>query len=300
MSGITNWLGYWVRDPIWGAIDQLTYTAVRGLSWRQASSIGARIGRFARHRFREADKTTIENFRKLRPDETEAGLESFAGRLWENIGRTLLEMAVLDRFNFDTDANIINLSTFKTIDRTRPVIFLYPHLGNWELLARYVVLYGYRMNIIFEPVPNRFQRRLLETTRRRSGYELIAPDYQGTRRIYAALEKGESLGIAMDEFKRSRVLSPWFGAKPARRTNVDYAVRLARKYHATIVIAYCLRKEDQTFDLICGQVMDMQLPGFRDGDDTDIASRINEICKQWVLANPDQWYMLHRARLQTD
>lgn len=300
MNGITKWLGYWVRDPLWGAIDHLTYTSVRLLGWRQASSIGARIGRFARHRFREADQFTLENFRRVRPDESQAGIDRLADNLWENIGRTLTEMAVLDQFDFDRDANTTGLQPLDTLDRSRPVIFLYPHLGNWELLALFMVRLGYRLNVIFEPVPNRFQRRLLETTRRRSGYELISPDYPGTRRIYQALENGESLGIAMDEFKRSRVCAPWFGAKPARSTNIDYAVKLARKYKATIASGYCLRKNDKRFDLVCGLIIDMQSAEIQVKSDAEIASLINEKCKQWVLANPDQWYMLHRARLQME
>jgi KDO2-lipid IV(A) lauroyltransferase len=273
---------------------------VRFLGWNQASFIGARIGSMARHRFREANQFTLENFRRIRPDESVTSIEQLADSLWENIGRTLTEMAVVDQFDFDRNANTAGLQPLDSIDRTRPVIFLYPHLGNWELLARYMVLLGYRLNIIFEPVPNRFQRRLLETSRRRSGYELISPDFKGTRRIYQALGQGESIGIAMDEFKRSRVCSPWFGAKPARRTNIEYAVKLARKYNATIASGYCLRRKDKTFDLVCGLVLDMQSPDNQNKNDADIAFLINENCKQWVLANADQWYMLHRARLKMD
>lgn len=297
MRRLKNWLGYWVRDPLWGVIDYLTYAGLRCLSLQSVSATGARIGTFARHRFHAADANVFANLRALRPSASDSEIETLAAQMWQNIGRTLTEMAVLDRFDLQRSLNIINPERLDQLDRSRPIIFIYPHLGNWELLARYIVSRGHRLNVIYEFLPNRFQRRLVESARRRSGYELISPDYRGTRQIYKAMNGGETLGIALDEFKHNRVVSPWSGDPPHTRTNIHYAVMLARKYGATIVSGYCLRRGSLGFDVVCGQVIDMQSPDYRSRSNSEIAAGINAVCRGWVQAHPEQWYMLHRARL---
>ena len=293
-----NWMSYWITDPFWGAVDYLTHLFLRCLPLKWASATGAWLGSLAKNRFTGAQADILSNISFLAPDVKETEKIAIADRLWQSIGRTLTEMAVLDRFSAHnyifTDENHI----FDRLDRHRPVIFLFPHLGNWELLARHVTRAGFRLNIIYEHLPNRFQRRLVARARQRTGYELISPDYPGTRQLFRNLAAGQSAGIAMDEYKDSRIVAPVFQGELPERSNIRYAIGLARRFRAPLVTGYCLRKDAVSFEIVCADIYDIT-PGSDPGlSDAEIAATINARCCQWISKYPDQWYMLHRARMR--
>jgi len=292
-----NWMSYWITDPFWGAVDYLTHLFLRCLPLRSASATGAWLGSLAKNRFTGAQADILANLSILAPVLTETEKTNMANRLWGNIGRTLTEMAVLDRFSTHnyvfTDVNHI----FDRLDRQQPVIFLFPHLGNWELLARHVTHVGFRLNIIYEYLPNRFQRRLVARARQRTGYELISPDYAGTRQLFRNLAAGQSAGIAMDEFRDNRIVAPVLNGDLPERSNIRYAISLARRFKVPLVTGYCLRLDGVRFRIICAEIYDMADEVSASRSDIEIARIINEQCVQWICKDPDQWYMLHRSRL---
>ncbi len=208
-------------------------------------------------------------------------------------------MAVLDRFDIQRHIKVINGEIFQGVDRNKPVVFLYPHLGNWELLALYIVSLGFKLNILYERVPNRFQRRLLRSARRRSGYELISPDYHGTKMMYRALDRGESIGMAIDEFKHGRIIAPDFNSQLDPYSNIRYAVKMARRFGADIFTGYCRRDSNSilSFEIIVSDHINLTDPPFMGKSDSEIADIINARCQDWIIGHADQWYMLHRARI---
>lgn len=286
---------YWIKDPFWGGIDYLTFKALRCLSLQRASDLGACLGRLARYRFTTAQQDILANLSFLFPQISDTDKTRLANTLWENIGRTLTELPMLDKFSQANISFVDRKRIFERLDRTCPVIFLFPHLGNWELLAWFVTRQGFNLNIIYEHLPNRFQRKLVEDSRRRTGYELISPDYQGTRQLFRALATGQSAGIAMDEFRHNRIIAPVFGAELPEQSNIRYAIQLSRRYKAPLVTGYCIRKESVNFEITCA---DLYLPDDPDcASDIDLAAMINTACQQWIRRYPEQWYMLHRSRL---
>jgi KDO2-lipid IV(A) lauroyltransferase len=290
-----NWISYWIIDPFWGAMDNLTHLLLRCLPLKTASAVGAWLGSLAKHRFTAAQADILANLAFLDPQIKQPDQARIADALWKNIGRTLTEMAVLDRFRPQhyvfTDVNGI----FDRLDRQRPVIFLFPHLGNWELIAHHVTRAGFRLNIIYEFLPNRFQRRLVARARKRTVYELISPDYRGTRQLFRNLAAGQAAGIAMDEFRNSRIVAPVFQGELPEKSNIRYAIGLARRFGAPLVTGYCLRKKGVSFEIVCADMYDTTA---MTSSDDEIAGLINERCQQWIRRHPEQWYMLHRARLK--
>jgi len=293
----TGWFNYWITDPFWGAIDYLTHRLLRCLSLEKASAAGALLGRLAKYRFITAQTDILANLGCLFPSMAIMEKDRLANTLWENIGRTLTEMAMLDRFSQDNIRFIDQDGIFERLDRSRPVIFLFPHLGNWELLAWFVTRQGFRLNIIYEHLPNRFQRKLVADSRRRTGYELISPDYQGTRQLFRNLADGQSAGIAMDEFKHNKIIAPVFGGSIPMRSNIQYAIGLARRFNAPLVTGYCIRKSAINFEIICADIYHPDDSKQTSMSDTELAAMINTACQQWIRKHPEQWYMLHRARL---
>jgi Kdo2-lipid IVA lauroyltransferase/acyltransferase len=297
MAVIRKWINYWISDPFWGGTDYLTHFFLRCLTLRHASACGALIGSIARYRFKSANQNVAANLEFLVPGITQAQIKKLSAIMWGNIGRTLSEMAVLDRFDLNKHVVIKNQTIMEQVARNKPVVFLYPHLGDWELLAIYIVSLGFKLNIVYERLPNRFQRRLVASARRRSGYDLIASDYSGTKRLFKVLAEGQAVGIAMDEFKDEEIISPRFDGRKIGKSNIHYAISLARRFNATIVSGYCVRTDALHFEIVCAGLIDLTSPLYRDMDGQVLAKHINDQCRDWIIKHPEQWYMLHRARL---
>jgi lauroyl/myristoyl acyltransferase len=111
------------------------------------------------------------------------------------------------------------------------------------------------------------------------------------------LQAGHAVGIAMDEFKHGKVVAPVFKGQLPAESNIRYAINLARRFNAPLVTGYCLRRDAVKFDITCADVIYLDDQRYAGKTDAEIGSIINEQCKQWVMKYPEQWYMLHRARL---
>ena len=293
----TKWINYWVFDPFWGGIDYLIFQILRIVPLKYVSYVGGIIGSLAQNRFKKACTDTLTNLENLYPESTTDENNQINNNMWKNIARTLTEIAVLDKFELSRHSQERNLQIFNNLDRKRPAVFLFPHLGNWELLAMSVINQGFTLNVIFEFVPNRFQRRLLVKSRQRIGYELISPNYSGTRQILRAMSSGQSIGMAMDEFKDEKVNAPVFSGAVNKKSNIHYAVALARRFNAPLVMGYCKRSSGINFEIYYAEPIKLDDSVYLGRSDEYIADIINQQCKEWVIDNPEQWYMLHRSRL---
>ncbi|MGH8629924.1 MAG: lysophospholipid acyltransferase family protein, partial [Burkholderiales bacterium] len=186
---------YWIRDPFWGAVDYLTHYGLRLSPTRAASEIGGRLGLAAgRYRFPNLTARCDQNLRLIRPDLSPAQRAEVIAKMWENVGRTIAEMSVLDRLWERAEITLVNEACILEQQRAkRPLVFAFPHLGHWETLAIAVQRMGITLNVVFENLRNRFQRKLTHRARRRLGYRLLTPDRAGIRETYAALERGEAV-----------------------------------------------------------------------------------------------------------
>ncbi len=292
-----GFIDYWIIHPFWGLLDYLTFSFLRLFSIQKVSEMGSFIGNLAKKRFRQACEDTQHNLEKLMPGSSIADRQMIADDMWQNIARSLTEIAVLDKINLDIHVQEYNLDVLQQLDKTRPVVFLFPHLGNWELLAMSVINQGFNLNVMFEKVPNRFVRKLLVTSRKRIGYDLITPDYRGTKKIFRVLKTGQALGLAMDEFKENQVKAPVFEGSLTGRSNIRYAINLARHFNTPIVMGYCKRIEGVNFEITYAPPLDLNKSEYQNRTDNEIADVINAQCREWVMANLDQWYMLHRAKI---
>jgi KDO2-lipid IV(A) lauroyltransferase len=282
------WIEYWVKDPFWGAIDFLTLYGLRLFSFRRVSNIGASLGRLAaKYRFQEADRRSRENARRIFPQKTDLEIARVADTRWEHVGRTLTEMSVLDRIGPEQIAEVTFSREFREFDPTVPTLFLFPHLGNWEVLAYYVMSQNYQLNVIYERLTNRFTRMVARLNRERVGYGLIPADRSGAREILRKLGEGEAIGIAIDEYKNDNVISPACGRILVADSNITYAVKLAKKFNAKIILGYCVRQNDLRYKLYFHTV----LP---DDDGKTTAKTIDDVLEDWIREHPHQWYMLHR------
>lgn len=281
---------YWIWDPFWGAFHYAIYQAVRLLPSRTASDMGARLGvAEGKYRLRDWSARADRSLSLLWPELSPQRRATLIREMWENVGRLHVEMAALDRLWDAAEISVVNEKSFLDPWRAgRPIVFVFPHLGNWEALAIAVQRRGLVLNVVYENLRNRFERRLATLARSRLGYRLIAPTRQGVREIHAALRRGEAVALAIDEFKNGNVIAPAFGRALPADSNIRYALKLARNFRAAILPAYCVRTGPFAFRLTYQD--EMLNPDVLD---------LNALCESWIRAHPEQWYMLHRLAPET-
>lgn len=285
MSDVT---GYWLRDPFWGALDYLGHYGLKLLPRPLASEVGRMLGVAAgRWRAPELTERAAGVLERIRPD---LGLEErrrLAGLMWGHVGRSIAEMSVLARLLEGAKIELVNEAVVLAAARARrPTVFLFVHLGNWELLGGVTRRLAGKLSVIYEHLPNRFQRRIAAAARRPMGYAQCPPTPQGVRQAVDALKRGEALMLAMDEFKHGSVVSPAFGRPLSRHTNLHYALKLARRHGAQIVATRCERLAPQAFRV-----------SYTDPIENATPEGLNALAEAWIRSRPEQWYMLHRLAL---
>jgi Kdo2-lipid IVA lauroyltransferase/acyltransferase len=102
----------------------------------------------------------------------------------------------------------------------RPVIYLTPHLGCFEITAQYCVLNRWQppqsLTALYRIPRKEILRPLVELGRRRNGVELAPANLGGVRQLLRALKRGNAVGILPDQVpsEGDGVWAPFFG-RPA-------------------------------------------------------------------------------------
>jgi len=99
----------------------------------------------------------------------------------------------------------------------RPVIYLTPHLGCFEITAQYCVLNAWQaprsLTALYRIPRKEILRPLVELGRTRNGVELAPANLGGVRQLLRALKRGNAVGILPDQVPSAGdgVWVPFFG-----------------------------------------------------------------------------------------
>jgi len=123
----------------------------------------------------------------------------------------------------------------------RPVIYLTPHLGCFEITAQYCVLNAWRaprsLTALYRIPRKEILRPLVELGRRRNGVELAPANLGGVRQLLRTLKRGNAVGILPDQVpsEGDGVWAPFFG-RPAYTMTLPG--RLASAANATVLFIF--------------------------------------------------------------
>ena len=294
---------WWALYSTHWPVAQLAFAVIgllRLLGPDRASALG---GAGARHigRWLPTNRTGLANLAAAYPDMPEAERRRILGCAWENLGRTAAEYAVVDKlWDFDPDnpntgrieVRDIDIERFlKLRDDDKPAIIFTAHLANWEILPICAARYGLAVTALYRPPNNRFIARKILQLRADSMGGLIPSGRAASLAMAAVLERGEHLGLLVDQHLGQGLAVPFFG-RPAR-TNTALA-RLARRYDCPVHGARVIRLPGNRFRVELTD--ELQLPRDEAGD-VDVAGTtalVTRIVEGWVREHPEQWLWLHR------
>ena len=238
------------------------------------------------------------------PEKSPEEIEKILGSVWDNLGRVAAEFAHIDRFTIhnpeapsETDVDITfgeetyhRFKAFHADGRAR--LFFAAHLGNWELPALGPQRFGLASSVLYRrPNIGRAGDAIIALRERCMG-NMIAAGIDAPLKLGRALQRGDQVGMLVDQHTTQGVDVMFFGRKARTSTLI---AQLARLTGAPIHGVRVVRQADGY--RFWGEITDEVAP-VRDADgNLDIqgtTQAVASVVESWVRQSPEQWLWLHR------
>lgn len=247
--------------------------------------------RLARPRMKLRDARARANLAILRPDLPEAEREAMLTRRWVSIGRTMGELANIDRLVNDAHVRVVDKPGYQAVlDGPGPMIAFTCHLGNWDLLAAHIKWSTDRpgLGVYEDPDDPKIAAQLKKA---RSSYMGEAIGGEGAARgvlKHLTQKDRATLYILADERRDLQVWFPTFGRPLEPSGNLSIALRLARKVGAQFLPFYLVRTGGPHFDLHWHPPLDPKAMS-----DAEIVAALDKFLGAACIAHADEWLALH-------
>jgi KDO2-lipid IV(A) lauroyltransferase len=226
---------------VYSMIRILVYFAKR-LDNQEAYDYGAAVGRFVMRLLKSRIRVTEENLRNAYPDWSEAQIRETRIGVFENIGRTLFEVARFQALDHSEIHRLIHdLKGAEHVEKVsrdgRGCMFVTPHFGNWELIGFWLPANGYPTNFLAGRQSNPYVDAMLNDNRRAVGVHIIRTG-SSARKVIKALRKGEFIGIVPDQHSAiGHEVVEFFGRKvAAHRGTALFAYRTGAAILPTFIV----------------------------------------------------------------
>ena len=244
-------------------------------------------------------KVVMDNLAIAFPEKSIEERKQLAIDNWAQMARTLIEYIYLDEvFNLEVEMEesdtieIVNGETFQKLrDDGLPAILFTGHIANFELLPMVSAKFGLQIQSMYRRPNNKHAAAQAEESRKSYGDKFIASGAGASFQLMSALERGEHVGLLVDQKFRRGIKIPFFGKEA--KTNPLLA-KLARRYDCPVHGARSIRLPDGRFRL---EITDeLVLPRDKNGD-VDIRGTtelVTNVIEEWVREYPEQWLWMHR------
>jgi len=279
--------------PIQAGILKVLIRGFANLPMSWAQSVGALVGWLLWLIPNRLRRTTKGNLAVCLPELTDEERRRLAKMSLIGSGKTVAEVGavwfwstkkLLERIESVEGEECVR----RALETKRGTLVLVPHLGNWEILSRYLQVKT-RVLALYRPPRIVEMDAFIRQARERFGAELVPADRTGMRRIVEALAAGEGLGVLPDQepLKQHGVFAPFFGVPALTMTLV---ARLTRKYGAVTVFGYCERTGNGGFRLRFRPA-----PEGLDSEDLELAAtQLNRGVEECVRHCPEQYNWSYR------
>lgn len=187
---------------VYGLMRVLVFFAKR-LDNVEAYDYGAATGRFVMRRLKSRIRVTEENLRNAYPTWSAERIRETRIGVFENIGRTLFEVARFQALDHSEIHRLIHkvdgAEYVEAVSKAgKGCMFVTPHFGNWELIGFWLPANGYPTNFLAGRQSNPYVDKMLNDNRRAVGVHII-PTGASARKVIKALHRGEFIGIVPDQ-----------------------------------------------------------------------------------------------------
>jgi len=200
--------------------------ALLPLSWVRL--LGALIGSLAWWTGGRAVNTTLTNLALCYPEMRETQRRQLAKQSLRETAKTALEAALIWHKPWAWLERHIVAREGEDILRAklaegRGVLVMSPHLGNWELLAPYLVSIA-PLTAMYQPLKNPQLDQMVRSGRERSQTQMAPTNRQGVRQLLKALDAGGIVIVLPDQVPdkgAGQAVSPFFNQPALTMTLVQ-------------------------------------------------------------------------------
>jgi len=244
-------------------------------------------------------KVVMENLAIAFPEKSLEERKKLASNSWAQMARTLIEYIYLDEI-FDlekeyTESDRIEIKNAEQFHKLRddglPAILFTGHLANFELLPIVSTRFGLEVKSLFRKPNNKYAASHVAGARKEFSKNLIPSGPGASFQLMSALERGDHIGLLVDQKFRRGIQVPFFGKDAPTNTLL---AKLARRYGCPVHGARTVRLPNGRFRL---EITDeLVLPRDKNGD-VDIRGTtelVTKVIEGWVREYPEQWLWMHR------
>ncbi len=273
-----------------------TISLLNFLPRSSAISMGSSLGRLSYLLIWDARRRTLSNLSLAFGKELdETKLRKLARRVFENVGRNVADAVRLKKMRREDIEKITEIEGLEHFDKAygteKGVIGFTGHISNFELLAAYFSLRGYKVSVVGREVYDLRLDRLLVENRESAGIENI-PTSAGVKPVLKALRAGRVLGVLADQdSSRVRGIFVDFFGRPAR-TPVGPAL-LAYKTGSPIVPMAIVRTDKNRYKILVKPPVELTFSQDKEKDITDLIQKCTKVLESIIREYPDQWLWMH-------
>ena len=286
-------------DRLLGRLVKYLLAALRRTDPDRASDFCGAMARrlgplFPAHRIGRA------NLRAAFPDKDAAWIAATLRGAWDNLGRVAGEYvhlgAAVGLRHRAARTPAASSPTMRQLfvdlrDDGKPALCFAAHLGNWELPAVMAAAHGLPSAVLYRMPNNKAVAREIARIRAPLMGRLIRSRAQAPLEMAAALERGEHLGMLVDQHFSRGVDVTFFG----RRCKANPTIaRLARQFDCPVVGVRVIRLPDRRFRIAAEGPFDLPRDAAGRIDVQRSTQMITSVIERWVRENPDQWLWFHR------
>ncbi|MEX2242545.1 MAG: lysophospholipid acyltransferase family protein [Fimbriimonadaceae bacterium] len=263
---------------------------LRKKPYLEALKKGEQLGRVIWRIAKRRRKTGESNLRMAFPQMSESEARDTCHRVFENFGRASADFLIgLDRTKEEIEATTV-IEGIEYVDaalaKGKGVILITAHFGNWERIAAWGVLSGYKLSVIARDADAQGVNKLVNELREGPGTEVISRG-KAARASIERLRRNEIVGILPDQNSKE-VFIPFFG-KPAG-TVLGPGV-LAERTGATVQPVFCHYEGNGRYravfypPVVADEGYEMKGEG--------MMRAINRLLEEVIREHPDQWLWFH-------
>ena len=275
------------------------FRGVQRIGPSRCANVAAWIARRLGPRTR-GHRRALEQLALAFPEKSPEERQRIAVGMWDNLARTVIEYAELEKIWQQDPAHPERSRVIRTPTSTkiwedikaanRPTLHFSLHSANWELAA--IAGVGYvRCLIPYRRMKNaRFTDELVRV-RTAAGTTPIAAGPSLVSVIRREFGPGDGLGMLIDQ-RYARGIDVTFFGRPTK-LNPMFA-RLARMYDCPIFGSRVIRRPDHRFDYEIVPVEPVR--DARGRVDVQASTQaFASLMERWIREHPDQWMWLHRT-----
>jgi len=257
-------------------------------------ALGNTLGSAFYYSSRRYRTIALRNLRSVFAGEmTDPKIRGIAKDVFRHFTRGAVEFFYLLSLSREKIDGLIDFEGKEHIDEAlslgKGCIIVTAHYGNWELLARKLVILGYKVNVIARDSDDAGITGVTQRIRESGGYKVFDRN-QPIIGAFRALKKNEILGILPDQNDCDGIFVPFFG-RPAK--TAEGPAVLSLKSGAPIVPVFAPRIEEYRYRAVAHPFICFDPSGDDKKDVYNLMALVNKAIEDEVRRCPSQWLWLH-------